>query len=167
MNERMTDEQVEQEIENLRKSPYVKLAKKAEYIRNQRRQRMYMLRYYDKKGRAMAEVGITMEMLDMLAYIQEQKEKTGALSPPNLRTTNICTARGVWTKMKNHQICTKGSYYVCKTTEKSNGSAWHERQEAFRCNGNRQFQYQSISRRKEHPERWRDAGDRRCTRFSS
>ena len=49
MNERMTDEQVEQEIENLRKSPYVKLAKKAEYIRNQRRQRMYMLRYYDKK----------------------------------------------------------------------------------------------------------------------
>lgn len=79
MNERMTDEQVEQEIENLRKSPYVKLAKKAEYIRNQRRQRMYMLRYYDKKGRSMAEAGITMEMLDMLAYIQEQKEKTGAL----------------------------------------------------------------------------------------
>lgn len=42
-----------EEIERLKKSPYVKLAKKAEY--NALRQRLNTLRYYEKKGRRIAE----------------------------------------------------------------------------------------------------------------
>lgn len=62
-NKRLSDEEVEREIEALRQSPYVKLAKKDERIRNQRRQMMYMLRHYDKLGRQLSADGVTMESL--------------------------------------------------------------------------------------------------------
>ena len=64
--ETLTDEQVEQEIERLIESPLVKLAKKEERIRLRRRQYLYCLRSYEKKGRELSEAGITMEMLDSL-----------------------------------------------------------------------------------------------------
>lgn len=59
----VTDAQVEAEIERLLESPYVKLAKKEEQIRYRRRQYMYALRSYEKKGKALAEAGVTMEKL--------------------------------------------------------------------------------------------------------
>lgn len=59
----LTDEQVEREIMRLKASPYVQLAKKEEYIRTQRRQRLYQLRYLEKKGKALAAAGLTLEML--------------------------------------------------------------------------------------------------------
>lgn len=59
----LTDIQVEQEIERLRESEYVKLARKDERIRYQRRQVLYNLRALEKRGIALAEAGITMEML--------------------------------------------------------------------------------------------------------
>ena len=59
----LTDEEVEQEIERLRKSPAVKLAKKAEAIKYRRRQYMYTLRMYEKRGMEMAASGMTMEKL--------------------------------------------------------------------------------------------------------
>ena len=59
----ITDAQVESEIERLLESPYVKLAKKEEAIRYRRRQYMYTLRTYEKKGKALAEQGVTMESL--------------------------------------------------------------------------------------------------------
>lgn len=59
----VTDAQVEAEIERLLESPYVKLAKKVEQIRYRRRQYMYALRSYEKKGKALAEAGVTMEKL--------------------------------------------------------------------------------------------------------
>ncbi len=62
----LTDEQVEREIERLLKSPNVKLAKKEERIRYRRRQYLYCLRNYEKKGKELAEAGITMEMLENL-----------------------------------------------------------------------------------------------------
>ena len=62
----LTDEQVEQEIERLLESDMVKLAKKEEYVRNRRRQYLYCLRSYEKKGKELAESGITMEMLDSM-----------------------------------------------------------------------------------------------------
>ena len=62
--ETLTDEQVEKEIERLLESPLVKLAKKEERIRLRRRQCLYTLRTYEKKGKELAEAGITMEMLD-------------------------------------------------------------------------------------------------------
>ena len=63
----LTDEQVEKEIEKLQKSPLVKLAKKEERLRYKRRQYLYGLRQYEKKGKELAKAGITMEMLDNLA----------------------------------------------------------------------------------------------------
>ena len=59
----LTDKQVEQEIEKLKKSPYVKLAKEEERIRYRRRQYLYGLRQYEKKGKELADAGITIEML--------------------------------------------------------------------------------------------------------
>lgn len=59
-----TDAQVEREIERLIESPYVKLAKREEAIRYRRRQYMYTLRSYEKKGKALAEAGITMDVLN-------------------------------------------------------------------------------------------------------
>ncbi|WP_195640619.1 hypothetical protein [Flavonifractor plautii] len=60
----LTDEQVEQEIERLRNSPYVALARKEQYVRCQRRQALYSLRHLEKKGKSLAASGITMDMLD-------------------------------------------------------------------------------------------------------
>lgn len=60
----ITDDQVEREIARLLESPYVRLAKREEQIRQRRRRYMYDLRYLEKKGRALAEAGLTLEMLD-------------------------------------------------------------------------------------------------------
>lgn len=59
----ITDEQVEIEIEKLKQSPYVKLAKAEERIRYRRRQYLYCLKSYEKKGKELAKSGITIEML--------------------------------------------------------------------------------------------------------
>ena len=63
----LTDEAVEEEIARLQASPYVRLAKKEEAIRNRRRQYMYCLRVYERKGRQLADEGVTMESLAKLA----------------------------------------------------------------------------------------------------
>lgn len=63
----LTDEQVEEEIAKLQDSPLVKLARKEERIRYQRRQYLYTLRQYAKKGEELQKAGITMEILENLA----------------------------------------------------------------------------------------------------
>ena len=68
----LTDDEVEREIEKLRDSEFVKLARKEERIRVQRRQYLYTLRQYEKKGKALAEAGITMEDLQALADGDEE-----------------------------------------------------------------------------------------------
>ena len=56
----METEQIQAEIERLKKSPYVKLAKKAE--NDMLRQRMYQLRSLEKKGKQIAkELGLKIE----------------------------------------------------------------------------------------------------------
>lgn len=62
----MTDEMVEEEILRLQASPNVKLARREEAIRNRRRQYMYQLRMYEKKGKALEAQGITLEELEEL-----------------------------------------------------------------------------------------------------
>ena len=62
----LTDEEVEREIERLKNSKYVKLAKKEEYVRTRRRQYLYSLRTYYKKGEELASAGITIEGLDAM-----------------------------------------------------------------------------------------------------
>ena len=62
----LTDEQVEVEIEKLVDSPLVKLARKEERIRYKRRQYLYTLRSYEKKGLELLNAGITMEILESM-----------------------------------------------------------------------------------------------------
>ena len=63
----LTDEAVEEEIARLQASEYVRLARREENIRNRRRQYMYQLRGYEKKGKQLEADGITMEYLDSLS----------------------------------------------------------------------------------------------------
>ena len=60
----ISDEMVEDEILRLQNSPLVKLARREEAIRNRRRQYMYQLRMYEKKGKALEAQGITLEELE-------------------------------------------------------------------------------------------------------
>lgn len=62
----LTDAQVEREIKRLRESDLVKLARKEERIRYQRRQVLYNLRALEKRGKALADAGITIEMLSAM-----------------------------------------------------------------------------------------------------
>ena len=62
----LTDEQVEIEIKKLQDSPFVKLARKEERIRYKRRQYLYTLRSYEKKGLELLNAGITMEVLESM-----------------------------------------------------------------------------------------------------
>lgn len=64
--ELLTDEQVEEEILRLQSSPHVKLARKEERIRYARRQYMYTLRMYEKKGKQLEAEGVTMESLEAM-----------------------------------------------------------------------------------------------------
>lgn len=62
----LTDEQVEKEIENLKQSPYVKLAKKDQQVKYRRRQYLYGLRQLEKKGIELSNAGVTFEMLETI-----------------------------------------------------------------------------------------------------
>ena len=62
----LTDEQVEKEIDRLLNSEFVRLAKREEAVRNRRRQYLYSLRSYEKKGKELAKSGITMDVLDSM-----------------------------------------------------------------------------------------------------
>ena len=54
----------EAEIAHLRADEYVRLAKRYDRARNRRKQYLYQLRYYQKKGRELAALGVTMDNLD-------------------------------------------------------------------------------------------------------
>lgn len=62
----LTDAEVEKEISELIESPNVLLAKKEERIRLRRRILLSQLRSYEKKGKELAEAGVTMEILEQL-----------------------------------------------------------------------------------------------------
>ena len=64
----MTDEQVEMEIQNLRDSDNLKLAQREQRIKYKRRQYLYLLRYYEKRGKQLAELGATLENLEEFLY---------------------------------------------------------------------------------------------------
>lgn len=60
---RTPDEDVEQEIERLKQSPMVQLAQLEQRLKYKRRQWMYQLRYYEKRGQELTEAGWTRENL--------------------------------------------------------------------------------------------------------
>lgn len=62
----LTDEQVEAEIERLSESEAVALARQEQRIKYRRRQYMYQLRSYEKRGKELQKMGITYEDLKRL-----------------------------------------------------------------------------------------------------
>ena len=64
MKRGLTDAEVEREIERLQKSHYVDLARKEQRIRYKRRQYLYQLRQFEKRGIELTEAGITLDTLD-------------------------------------------------------------------------------------------------------
>lgn len=65
--EYIPDDMLDEEILRLQNSPHVKLARREENIRNRKRNYMYQLRMYEKKGKALEAQGITLESLDEMA----------------------------------------------------------------------------------------------------
>ena len=65
----LTDAEVEPEIARLKESPMVALGKVEERIRCRRRQYMYQLRQYEKRGIELDAAGVTVEKL-----LEEEKE---------------------------------------------------------------------------------------------
>lgn len=70
----LTDEQVEAEIERLTASEAVALARYEQRLRYRRRQYLYQLRDYEKKGKALMKAGMTREVLDALYKNTEEDE---------------------------------------------------------------------------------------------
>jgi hypothetical protein len=67
----LTDEQVEVEIARLNESEAVALARRELRLRYRRRQRLYQLRDLEKKGRALEQAGINMEVLNALSELED------------------------------------------------------------------------------------------------
>ena len=65
--EYIPDEMLDDEILRLQNSHHVKLARREENIRNRKRNYMYQLRMYEKKGKALEAQGITLESLEEMA----------------------------------------------------------------------------------------------------
>ena len=59
----LSDEQVEMEIVRLNASPAVELARLEQRIKYRRRQYLYQLRYFEKRGKDLMAQGITEESL--------------------------------------------------------------------------------------------------------
>ena len=70
----LTDEQVEEEIARLTKSPFVKLARKQERIKYQRRQYLYGLRDLENRGKKLFDAGITLDVLECVDNECEEYE---------------------------------------------------------------------------------------------
>ena len=64
----LTDLEVEQEIESLRTSPMVQLARKEQHLQYKRRQILYNLRNLEKRGCKLAEKGITMDNIEIMLF---------------------------------------------------------------------------------------------------
>lgn len=69
-----TDEQVEIEIERLLHSDAVALAKMEARIKNRRRQYLYQLRGYEKRGLQLQREGIDMENMERRLFGAEMEE---------------------------------------------------------------------------------------------
>ena len=67
MSEKMTHAEIEAEIERLKSSYYVALARKERMLRYQRTRVMESLRMEEKEGMELDKSGITMESLEEMA----------------------------------------------------------------------------------------------------
>lgn len=75
----ITDAEVEKELEELKASPFVALARREQRLKYKYRQQLYQLRNLDKRGRELASIGVTIdtidEQLEMLENLQAQDQE--------------------------------------------------------------------------------------------
>lgn len=71
----LTDDQVEEEIARLIESDDVKLARKEMYIKNRRRQYMYQLRMFEKRGKELSDSGINMDNIEEVLFPDMETEE--------------------------------------------------------------------------------------------
>lgn len=71
----VTDEQVESEINELSKSEFVKLARKEKQIKYRRRQYLYQLRDLEKRGKKLAELGVTENNIEWMIFEGDEKNE--------------------------------------------------------------------------------------------
>lgn len=64
----LTDQEVEMEIETLKTSPMVQLARKEQRLKYKQRQVLYQLRNLEKRGCQLADKGITMDNIEMMLF---------------------------------------------------------------------------------------------------
>lgn len=62
----LTDEEVEAEIKRLTSSEAVKLARREQRLKYRRRQQLYTLRAYEKRGKQLMSQGVTAEALEIM-----------------------------------------------------------------------------------------------------
>ena len=67
----LTDEAVEEEIARLTNTEEVKLARREQRLKYKRRQQLYTLRALEKRGKELAEAGITIENIDEMMLAAE------------------------------------------------------------------------------------------------
>ena len=70
----LTDQEVEAEIESLRTSPMVQLARREQALKYKRRQALYQLRNLEKRGLKLAEQGITMDNIELMLFGDTEDE---------------------------------------------------------------------------------------------
>ena len=70
----LTDEAVEKEIARLTATPEVKLARREVRLKYKRRQQLYQLRALEKRGKELAEAGITLENIDEMIAETEKED---------------------------------------------------------------------------------------------
>ncbi len=71
----ITDEQVEKEIDKLKQSKAVKLAKQERRVKTKRRQYLYQLRWLERRGRELQAQGVTEEELELLEQEADNSEE--------------------------------------------------------------------------------------------
>ena len=71
----ITDEQVEKEIDKLKQSKAVKLAKQERRVKTKRRQYLYQLRWSERRGRELQAQGVTEEELELLEQEADNSEE--------------------------------------------------------------------------------------------
>jgi hypothetical protein len=75
MKEKLTDQQIDTEIARLNASPYVQLARKERNIRMRRRKYYYDLKWLENRGQQLANLGFTMESLELLDVGEAEDEE--------------------------------------------------------------------------------------------
>ena len=73
--EHLTDAEIEAEIKRLTGSPAVKLAVKENNLKNKRKQRLFHLRWLEKRGKELLGKGITAENIETALKLEEKKGK--------------------------------------------------------------------------------------------